>query len=86
MTADTSQRGNSPLIREAIVFGDSRPQVGVLIVPSDQGAELSKDKKAYFDAVWPVIVEANAAAPSHSRILPEMVEFLPYGVDIPVVS
>ena len=60
--------------------------MGVLIVPSDQGAELSKDAKAYTEAIWPVIAEANAAAPSHSRILPEMVEILPHGTDIPVVS
>lgn len=33
-----------------------------------------------------MIADANAAAPSHSRILPEMVELLPYGTDIPVVS
>lgn len=72
-------------MREAIVFGDGRPQVGVLIVPSDQGAELSKDVKAYTEAIWPVIEEANAAAPSHSRIMAEMVEILPYGTDIPVV-
>ncbi len=28
--------------------------------------------------VWPVIEQANAEAPTHSRLLPEMVEFLPY--------
>jgi hypothetical protein len=29
------------------------------------------------EKVWPVIEQANFEAPSHSRILPEMVEFLP---------
>lgn len=38
------------------------------------------------DAIWPVIAEANAAAPTHSRILPEMVEILPYGTEIPVAT
>ncbi|KAL7418303.1 hypothetical protein Q5752_006759 [Cryptotrichosporon argae] len=79
-------RGNSPLVQECIVFGDGRPQVGALILPSDAGAELSKDRKAYLDAIWPVIAEANAAAPTHSRILPEMVEILPHGTAIPVAT
>ena len=74
------------MVQECIVFGDSRPQTGALILPSDAGAELSKDKKAYIQAIWPVIAEANAAAPTHSRILPEMVEVLPYGTDIPVAT
>ncbi|KAK8847380.1 hypothetical protein IAR55_005238 [Kwoniella newhampshirensis] len=79
-------RGNSPLVAECIVFGDGRPQVGALILPSEQGAELSKDKKAFIDAIWPVIAEANAAAPTHSRILPEMIDIIPYGTDIPVAT
>lgn len=78
-------RGNSPLVQECIVFGDGRPQTGALILPSEQGAELSKDKKKYIEAVWPVIADANSNAPSHSRILPEMVDILPYGTEIPVV-
>lgn len=71
---------------ECIVFGDGKPQVGALILPSEQGKEMSEDKKAFIEAVWPVIAVANAAAPTHSRILPEMVEVLPYGTHIPVVS
>jgi NAD(P)-dependent dehydrogenase (short-subunit alcohol dehydrogenase family) len=87
VTAEThSQRGNSPLIQECIVFGDGKPQTGALILPSEAGEELSKDTKAYIEAIWPVIAEANAAAPTHSRILPEMVEVLPYGTDIPVAT
>ncbi|TYJ52933.1 hypothetical protein B9479_006444 [Cryptococcus floricola] len=79
-------RGNTPLVQECIVFGDSKPQVGALILPSEQGAELSKDKKAYIDAIWPVISDANANAPTHSRILPEMIDVLPYGTEIPVAT
>ena len=67
------------------MFGDARPQIGALILPSDAGAELANDPKAYLDAVWPVIAQANATAPSHSRILPEMVDILPVGTEIPVV-
>lgn len=79
-------RGNSPLIQECIVFGDNKPQVGALILPSDAGAELSTDRKAYIDAIWPVIADANSRAPTHSRILPEMIEILPHGTAIPVAT
>lgn len=74
------------MIAECIVFGDGRPQVGALMLPSEQGEELSKDPNRFVDAVWPVISEANAKAPTHSRLLPEMVEVLPYGTVVPVVS
>lgn len=79
-------RGNSPLIQECIVFGDGKPQVGALILPSDSGAELSKDRKAFIDAIWPVVADANSRAPTHSRILPEMIEILPHGTEIPVAT
>lgn len=59
----------------AIVFGAGRPQTGVLILPSDIAKDFSKEE--LMDKVWPVIEHANADAPTHSRILPEMVEFLP---------
>lgn len=68
------------------MFGDGRPQVGALLLPSASGAELSRDRSAYLAAVWPVIAAANARAPSHSRLLPEMVEILPPGTDVPVAT
>ena len=77
-------RGNSPYVAEAIVFGAGRPQTGVLLLPSDLAKDLPRDE--YIKAVWPVIESANAVAPSHSRILPEMVEVLPYGTHVPVAT
>lgn len=68
------------------MFGDGRPQVGALLLPSESGAELSRDRSAYLQAVWPVIAAANARAPSHSRLLPEMVEILPPDTDVPVAT
>ncbi|GHJ89085.1 hypothetical protein NliqN6_5487 [Naganishia liquefaciens] len=79
-------RGNSPLIQECIVFGDGRPQVGCLILPSEQAADLAKDREAYIKAIWPVVSDANERSPSHSSILPDMIEILPVGTDIPVAT
>ncbi|KIK50782.1 hypothetical protein GYMLUDRAFT_51012 [Collybiopsis luxurians FD-317 M1] len=77
-------RGNSPYVAEAIVFGTGKPQTGCLILPS----ELAKDmtEAELIQMIWPVIEEANAEAPTHSRILPEMIGFLPYGTEIPVAT
>jgi hypothetical protein len=30
------------------------------------------------EKIWPVVEQANAEAPTHSRILPEMIEILPW--------
>lgn len=38
------------------------------------------------EKVWPAIEQANSEAPTHSRLLPEMIEFLPYGTHIPVAT
>ncbi|ESK87402.1 l-aminoadipate-semialdehyde dehydrogenase [Moniliophthora roreri MCA 2997] len=77
-------RGNSPYVAEAVVFGAGKPQTGVLILPSELGKDLSKAQ--LMEKVWPVIELANSEAPSHSRILPEMVDFLPYGTHVPVAT
>ncbi|KAL0576935.1 hypothetical protein V5O48_005042 [Marasmius crinis-equi] len=80
VTMELTIRGDSH-VSEAIVFGAGRPQTGVLILPSEAAKDLSKEE--LMERVWPVIGLANAEAPSYSRILPEMVEFLPYGTQIP---
>ncbi|KAH8824644.1 L-aminoadipate-semialdehyde dehydrogenase [Flagelloscypha sp. PMI_526] len=77
-------RGNSPYVQEAIVFGVGRPQTGVLILPSDKAEGMDKDE--LMEKIWPVIEQANSAAPTHSRLLPEMIEFLPHGTQIPVAT
>ncbi|EJD50787.1 L-aminoadipate-semialdehyde dehydrogenase [Auricularia subglabra TFB-10046 SS5] len=81
---ELSIRGNSPYVSEVIVFGAGRPQTGCLILPSDLGKDMSRGE--LMEVVWPVIEQANAEAPSHSRLLPEMVEFLPYGTQVPVAT
>ncbi|KAJ7113690.1 L-aminoadipate-semialdehyde dehydrogenase [Mycena crocata] len=77
-------RGNSPYVAEAIVFGAGRPQTGCLILPSEQAKGLSNAE--LMDRVWPVVEQANAQAPTHSRLLPEMIEILPHGTEIPIAT
>ncbi|KZT73346.1 L-aminoadipate-semialdehyde dehydrogenase [Daedalea quercina L-15889] len=76
-------QGNSPYVEQCIVFGAGQPQIGCLLLPSEQAKDLYKDRNAYMEKVWPVVEDANTQAPTHSRILPEMVEILEYGTQIP---
>ncbi|KAJ7918788.1 L-aminoadipate-semialdehyde dehydrogenase [Mycena leptocephala] len=77
-------RGNSPYVAEAIVFGAGKPQTGCLILPSDLAKDLSRAE--IMEKIWPVVEQANAEAPTHSRILPEMIEILPHGTEIPIAT
>ncbi|KZT19362.1 acetyl-CoA synthetase-like protein [Neolentinus lepideus HHB14362 ss-1] len=83
---ELSIRGNSPYVQEAIVFGAARPQTGLLILPSPLAQSESLTREELMEKIWPVIEQANAEAPTHSRVLPEMVEFLPYDTEIPVAT
>ncbi|KAJ6518216.1 hypothetical protein C8R47DRAFT_1086338 [Mycena vitilis] len=58
-----------PLIKIAIMFGRERPHAGVIIGP----AEDVQDLKSFRDVIWPTVEQANAFAPSHSRIFKEMI-------------
>ncbi|EPQ26199.1 uncharacterized protein PFL1_06135 [Pseudozyma flocculosa PF-1] len=76
---------SSPLVADCIVFGAGRALAGVLIIPSESAlGEVGGDgatggearKRALWHAVLPVVERANRQAPSHSRIVPEMVRVL----------
>ncbi|KAJ7659105.1 hypothetical protein DFH06DRAFT_1472553 [Mycena polygramma] len=58
-----------PLIEIAIMFGRERPHAGVIIAPAEDVGDL----ESFRDAIWPTIEQANAFAPSHSRIFKEMI-------------
>ncbi|KDQ59731.1 hypothetical protein JAAARDRAFT_192204 [Jaapia argillacea MUCL 33604] len=80
----------SPLIEDAIIFGSGRMQAGALIALAnvDQGRSKETDWSLAQEAnarsaIWPAIQKANEGAPTHSRLLPEMVRILPPGSYIP---
>ena len=70
----------------AIVFGDGKPFCGCLILPSEAAKEIAHDRTLLMEKVWPAIELANKDAPSHSQIVPEMVEFLPSVVSVHFLS
>lgn len=73
----------SALIKQAHIFGHERLCTGVLI-------ELDQDElKNHFideliDKVWQAIETANETAPTHSRIVRQMVKCIPLNRSLPI--
>ncbi|EPQ56692.1 thioester reductase [Gloeophyllum trabeum ATCC 11539] len=68
----------SPAISEALVFGASRPLLGVLILPADGDAAR--------ESILDIVHTLNQRGPSYSHIVDEMVVILPSGSTIPKAS
>ncbi|KAJ7216008.1 hypothetical protein GGX14DRAFT_442668 [Mycena pura] len=55
-------------VKAAIMFGRERPHAGVVIAPSQDVL----DVEAFRNAIWPTVEQANATAPSHSRLFKDV--------------
>ena len=64
----------SPLVREAIVFGINRSIPSLLVFRAELANYLTKED--YLDRIWPVVERANAHAESFSQIAREMIILL----------
>ncbi|KAJ7117148.1 hypothetical protein C8R44DRAFT_792013, partial [Mycena epipterygia] len=58
-----------PCVKAAIMFGRERPHAGVIVSPSENVLDL----ESFRDAIWPTVEQANASAPSHSRLFKDMI-------------
>ncbi|KAF2704788.1 male sterility protein [Pleomassaria siparia CBS 279.74] len=68
-------------VTETVVFGNGRPQLGVLIIPSPAVDGLSEE--VIVDRVIPVIEEANRTAEAYARVSRDMIKVLPHGCEFP---
>lgn len=62
-------------VRDALVVGAERPQTAALIIMSEEAEKY--DLQTALELIWPAVQEANKAAPSHSRLVPELIRLLP---------
>lgn len=81
---------SSPYVAECLVFGAGRAQTGVLVVPSSLAVEKAQsdvdsqsvpERQRLLRLVWTAVETANREAPSHSRIVPELVKVLAAGTN-----
>ena len=72
---DTEQAvRDSQFVQEAIIVGAGKPQLGMMVIPSQQLAEGEVVKQ-----IWPTIEKANELSPAYAQISQEMVHVLPAG-------
>ncbi|SPC67123.1 related to alpha-aminoadipate reductase [Ustilago sp. UG-2017b] len=73
---------SSPLLRDCLIFGAGRQCTGALIVPYEQvwqpyaGFPEEEWQRELKKQIEPLLREVNAQCPSHSRLVPEMIQFL----------
>ncbi|KAE8133833.1 hypothetical protein BDV38DRAFT_274032 [Aspergillus pseudotamarii] len=62
---ETALQGD-PNIAGALVVGNARPAVVLITEPAQSMSDISKEE--FIDKIWPSVVEANAATPTHGKI------------------
>ncbi|KAH9474333.1 Adenylate-forming reductase Nps10 [Psilocybe cubensis] len=60
-----------PDIKDAVIFGQGRPFLGILVSPNPSAPVLGKDREAMCDRIWAVIEEYNKTLPDYSRLRKE---------------
>lgn len=62
-------------VREAVVFGNGKPQLGIMIIPSEETVGMPGSQ--ILEYIWPVVEASNAAAPGYAQVSVEMLNLLP---------
>jgi hypothetical protein len=68
-------------VAEAVLFGSSKPSVGMLLIPSD--ATIGMTEEQVLQLVTPVITQANTDTPGYAKLALDMVKVLPIGTPYP---
>lgn len=67
------------MVREAVVFGSSREQIGLLLFPSLSGAKLPCD--ALIDSIYPSLEDAQNTMPAYARLSRDMIRVMPLSAE-----
>ncbi|OBT64985.1 NRPS-like protein [Pseudogymnoascus sp. 23342-1-I1] len=62
-------------VREAVVFGNGKPQLGMMIIPSEDTIGIPENQ--ILEYIWPVVESSNSVAPGYARVSVEMLKLLP---------
>lgn len=60
-----------PAVKSAVVAGQGRFQISLLIEPADAWKIANGDKEDLRDVIWPTVIIANQSAPAHARLSKE---------------
>ncbi|KAK2757279.1 putative NRPS-like protein biosynthetic cluster [Arachnomyces sp. PD_36] len=65
------------LVRDAVMFGSGKSQLGMMVIASDAAAGMSES--AVINEIWPVIEEENRNSPAYAHLSRETLVVLPTG-------
>ena len=68
-------------VAEAVLFGSSKPRVGMLLIPSEATIRMTEEQ--VLQLVTPVINRANEDTPGYAKLALDMVKVLPIGTPYP---
>ena len=71
----------SPLVREAVVFGNDRPACGLLVFRATSSDYLADER--LLDEIWPYIAKANSRAEAFAQLSRDFTTIMPSNVDYP---
>ncbi|EXJ67997.1 uncharacterized protein A1O5_08612 [Cladophialophora psammophila CBS 110553] len=69
------------LVREAVMFGAGKSQLGMMVIASEQGQGL--EDRDLIEALWPTIKAENKSLPAYAQLAKDMVRVLPAGTAYP---
>jgi acyl-CoA synthetase (AMP-forming)/AMP-acid ligase II/acyl carrier protein len=67
---------DSPLVADALIFGNYQPYPGVLLFRSQEGKDMSDDE--IVEKLWPMLDQLNARSQDHARIARDTVRPMPW--------
>jgi thioester reductase-like protein len=74
LMVEGTMRGHK-FVAEAVAFGAGKASLGLMIIPSDAAANLSRE--GLLDTIWPSVESAQASMPTYARLSRSMVVILP---------
>ncbi|OAG41651.1 hypothetical protein AYO21_04115 [Fonsecaea monophora] len=69
------------LVREAVMFGTGKSQLGMMVIASEQGAGMGAGD--LLESIWPTIMAENKALPAYAQLAKDMITVLPAGTAYP---
>ena len=74
----------SNLVRESLIFGAGKPQLGMILIASEAAANMTPEELVA--GIWPIVTAQNADAAAYAQVTQEMVRVLPANTPYPATD
>jgi len=62
---------SQPLVKEAVVFGNGRPKLGLIVFASEDARDMSANNVV--GKIWPTVEDMNSQGPPYTRVSKDMI-------------